>query len=169
MSASDSDYSIDWLASDDEDCESLSEPDCEGGAGQSEALPSPVTSGAESRVPQTGRQGAESDHSGAEEGAGGDRGTPSRSSEGCGGRGRGLLFLGREAQHGPLWRSALYLTEASPGTGPRAAPKRPRSPGTEVYWPWQHPSKTPNDQLFARKVRLASPPPNQMLVPKHRQ
>ncbi|KAJ8252251.1 hypothetical protein COCON_G00215630 [Conger conger] len=152
MSASDSDYSIDWLASDDEDCESLSELDCKGGAGASQTPPSPVTSGAESRAAQPRRQTAESDCSGVKEGKGPDCGTPSRGAGPCGGKGcGGLLFLGQEVQCGPLWRSALYVTEASPGAGPRHALKRPRSPGTQVYWPWQHPMKTPNDELFARK------------------
>ncbi|XP_064169247.1 circadian-associated transcriptional repressor [Anguilla rostrata] len=154
MSASDSD-SIDWLASDDEDCESTSELVCKGGASATKMLPLPVSSGAESRVAQPGPQAAESDCSSTKEGAscrdGGACGTSSRSAEPCGGTGCGLLLLGQEAQCGPLWRSALYVPDGLPGEGPRRAPKRPRSTEAQVCWPWPHPVRTSNDELFARK------------------
>ncbi|KAJ8344501.1 hypothetical protein SKAU_G00318300 [Synaphobranchus kaupii] len=150
MSASDSDYSIDWLASDDEDCESASELDCKGGASVSKTLSLPVTSGVESRVAQARCLTAESDCSSVKEG-GGDCGTPSRSVGPCGGKGCGLLLRGQAEQCGPLRRSALYVTKVSPGEGLRQAPKRPCSPGAQVYWPWQRPAKTANDELFARK------------------
>ncbi|KAI1904451.1 hypothetical protein AGOR_G00005780 [Albula goreensis] len=62
MSASDSDCSIDWLASDDEeDCNSVSERDCGSEAGVGETPSLPVPSRAESYVTQPCRQPAESD------------------------------------------------------------------------------------------------------------
>ncbi|KAJ8248742.1 hypothetical protein GJAV_G00227240 [Gymnothorax javanicus] len=151
MSASDSDYSIDWLASDDDDCESTSELDCESRARASKAPPSPVTSAVESCVAPS----AGSDSGGVKQGIGsqegGDCGAPSRSFEPCRGKGCGRLVLGRDAQYGPLWRSALYVRDGSTSERPRQVQKRPRSPETEVYWPWQHPLNTASGELFARK------------------
>ncbi|KAJ8417269.1 hypothetical protein AAFF_G00284960 [Aldrovandia affinis] len=136
MSASDSDCSIDWLASDDEDSDSVSELECGGGAGAGETPPLPALS----------QPGGSDCVDGAEEG-GGRQGGGSRV-EPRGGRVYGSPLQVRSASP---WRSPTYAVDGLSSEGPWQAPKRPRSPGGWRHWPWQHPEKTANDELFARK------------------
>ncbi|XP_036390404.1 uncharacterized protein LOC118781557 [Megalops cyprinoides] len=160
MSASDSDCSTDWLASDDEDCDSASELDCVcPGARKTPPLPAP--SGEESSNGQLHLDPMEgsrnSDVMDKDSCLSGDSGVPSRGiHSGCtqsqASGMRNLLLSGKHEQSGSLCRSPPHAAESLQREGPRQAQKRPcGSEALGVWASWQNPNKTDSGELFARK------------------